>query len=200
MQPNDALDATLAAARARDAQGDLTGAAAALDAAPEAQQQTGAWLYARGAVAFRLGELPRALGYFEAAVGREPKVAEYRANLGAVLLEQAKRGDEGALERARRELEEALRWGGTQPSVRNNLGMAWLLSKEPSRALSCFEAALAVDGAHVPSLYNRAAALAAMGRDEDALTALDLVLKVAPDFEPALKSRDNTLARLGRKG
>lgn len=192
------LDGVLAAARAKEQAGDLAGAGQVLDGAPPSQRETGAWCYARGAVAFRSGDVAAALKHFEEAVGREPEVAEYRANLGAALLEQARAKAPGALERATKELKEALRWGGTQSSVQNNLGMAYLLSGKPKDALGCFDAALLVAPKDVTALYNRAAALNALGRLEDALAALDATLKVAPDFAPAKASRENTLKRLGR--
>jgi tetratricopeptide (TPR) repeat protein len=198
MDATQQLDAVLEQARAKEQSGDLRGAGSVLDGAPKPQQQTGAWCYARGAVALRLGDVPRAVKHFEEAVGREPEVAEYRANLGAALLEQAKAGQGEALTRALAELTEATRWGGTLPSVQNNLGMAHLLKGDTAKALACFDAALQVDARHVPTLYNRAAALNAAGRLEDALAALDAVLKVAPDFEPARTSRANTLKKLGR--
>ncbi len=192
------LDGVLVAARAKEQAGDLAGAGKVLDGASASQRETGAWCYARGAVAFRLGDVAAALRHFEEAVGREPEVAEYRANLGAALLEQAKAKVPGALERATAELQEAVRWGGTQSSVQNNLGLAYLLSGRPQDALGCFDAALKVAPKDVTALYNRAAALNALGRLEDALAALDAALKVAPDFAPARTSRENTLKKLGR--
>lgn len=194
--PNE-LDRLLDQARAKENAGDLQGAAALLDGAPESHRG-GAWHYARGAIALRGGRLAEAVTHFEAAVAKEPEVSEYRSNLGAALLEQAKAGDAAAVPKALAALELAVAWGPTLPGPHTNLALARLMSGDAAGALKAADRALAIDATHVPALYNRAAALNALGRLEDCLAALDATLAVAKDYAPALTSRTNTLKKLGR--
>jgi tetratricopeptide (TPR) repeat protein len=191
------IDGTLQEARTREQAGDLAGAVALLDQTPELER-TGAWFYARGAMAVRQGRLDDAVSQLEQAVRREPEVAEYRSNLGAALLEKAKAGDAVAGRRALEELELAVQWGATLPDVFANLSFARLVAGDARGALSAADVGLRLDEQHVPTLYNRAAALSALKQLPECLKALEQVLKLAPDFAPALQSRKNTLEKLGR--
>lgn len=191
------IDSVLAEAMKKERAGDLAGARGVLDAAPEAVR-TGAWHYARGTVALRGGQVPEAVTRFEEAVRREPEIAEYRSNLGAALLELAKAGDRAAGARALTELEKAAQWGASLPDVHANLSFARLMAGDAAGALAAADAAVAMDAGHAPSLYNRAAALHALGRLEDALAALDATLKAAPGLPPAVASRASLLKKLGR--
>lgn len=193
------VEALLARAREQENAGDAKGALALLDGAAPPLKTYGTWLYAHGALALRTGDVDGALRDFEAAVEREPELAELRANLGAALLEKAKAGEAAALPRATTELERAVQLSPRLPNAHHNLGTARLLAGRAQAALDAFDAALKLDPRHVPTLYNRAAALHALGKEEAALKALDATLAVAPDFAPAQESRRNTLARLGRK-
>jgi tetratricopeptide (TPR) repeat protein len=195
--PEHELDQLLKKARQAAEGGDFAAAGTVLDGAPEGFRGAGSWNYARGGVALRAGQVELALKYLEEAVRLEPEVAEYRSNLGAALLEQAKAGVPGALERALEVLEGALRWGPVFPTTHTNLGLAYLMSKQFTEALDAFDAALRLDATHVPALYNRAATLHAMGRLKPCLAALDATLAVAPGFPPAVESRKNVAAKLG---
>lgn len=194
--PNE-IDRLLDQARAKETSGDRNGAVALLDGAPETLR-TGAWSYARGTLALRGGDVKQAIAFFETAVAKEPELAEYRSNLGAALLELAKAGDKAAGQRALEELELAVQWGPTLPGTHTNLGLARLVAGDAKGALAALDQALKIDPKHVPALYNRAAALNALGRLDDCLVALDATLAVAPDFAPALTSKTNTLKKLGR--
>lgn len=194
--PNE-IDRLLDKARAKETSGDRTGAVALLDGAPETLR-TGAWSYARGALALRGGDVKLAITFFETAVAKEPELAEYRSNLGAALLELAKAGDPASGQRALEELELAVQWGPTLPGTHTNLGLARLVKGDATGALAALDQALTIDPKHVPALYNRAAALNALGRLDDCLAALDATLALAPDFAPALTSRQHTLKKLGR--
>ncbi len=193
------LEALLAKVRARQDQGEVAGARALLDAAPPELKRFGTWLYAHGSLSLLLKETEQAISDFEAAVAREPELAEFRANLGAALLERAKAGDAKALARATAELETAAALGPVLPNTLNNLGTAQLLGGKPALALRSFEAALRVDPKHVPALYNRAAALNAQGHLEACMRALDATLAVDPTFGPAQESRARTQLRLAPK-
>lgn len=191
------IDAKLEAARLREQAGDLAGAQAVLDATPE-PERTGAWFYARGAMAVRAGRFAEGVAQLELAVQREPEVAEYRSNLGAALLEQAKAGDAAAGQRALEQLELAVQWGATLPEVFANLAFARLVNGDAKGALAAADVGLRLDRRHVGALYNRAAALNALGQLVPCLATLDELLSVAPGFAPAVQSRANTLQKLGR--
>ena len=156
------------------------------------------WHYARGAVAARLGQLDEAVALLEQAVQLEPEVAEYRSNLGASLLEKLKAGDKASGARALEQLELAVQWGATLPEVYANLSFARLAAGDTQGAIFAADEAVRLDPKHVASLYNRAAALNALGQLEPCLQTLDALLKLVPDFPPAVQSRANTLDRLGR--
>lgn len=199
MNPSAPLDAVLAQARALEKAGQLAAAAAALDAQAAAFATSGLWHYARGAIAFRLGQAEAALAHFEAAVKHEPEVAEYRSNLGAALLDQARRTSQPEpLARALVELTEALRWGPSLPSTRVNLGLACLMSGQPAQALGHFDRALADAPGDLAALYNRAAALKQLGRAQECVAALDQVLALQPGFAPAVQARAQVTASSGR--
>lgn len=188
----DALKAAFALVQA----GRVREAAAALEAADDETKASSGWSLARGTVALKLGELARAVTLYERAVELEPEVPEVLANLGGALLEQAKAGDAAALRRALEVLTPCCAMGPRLPDAHTNLGMAKLLSGDPEGALGSFAQALQLDPRHVPALYDRAAALNALGRHAECLKALDATLAVDPKFAPALESRKNTLAKL----
>jgi tetratricopeptide (TPR) repeat protein len=189
------VDTVLAEARQKELAGDLLGALKALEGAPE-KERTGAWFYARGAMAVREGKLDEAVAQLEQAVKREPEVAEYRSNLGAALLEKVKAGDAAVGARALEELELAVQWGATLPEVYANLSFARLVSGNARSALAAADIGLRLDQKHVPSLFNRAAALNALKQYGTCIDTLDELLRSSPGFAPAVQSKKNTLERM----
>ena len=189
------LENVLALARQKEQAGDLPGALLALEAAPE-KERTGAWHYARGAMAVRQGKLDEAVVQLERAVKREPEIAEYRSNLGAALLEKMKAGDAAAGKGALEHLELAVQWGATLPEVYANLSFARLADGNALGALAAADIGIRIDEKHVPSLFNRAAALNALKQYGSCIDTLDEILKRSPGFAPAVQSRANTLARM----
>ncbi|MDP2273179.1 MAG: hypothetical protein Q8N23_19350 [Archangium sp.] len=189
------LENALTVARQKEQAGDLPGAVLALESAPE-KERTGAWHYARGAMAVRAGQLDEAVGQLELAVKREPEIAEYRSNLGAALLEKLKAGDAAAGKGALEQLELAVQWGATLPEVYANLSFARLADGNALGALAAADIGLRIDEKHVPSLFNRAAALNALKQYGTCIDTLDELLKLSPGFAPAVQSRANTLARM----
>lgn len=181
---NAARDALLDEAKKRADKGDLKGSADLLDKAVEPLRHSGSYHYARGGVAIRLGDLDRAISEFTAACELDPEVAEFHGNLGGALLEKA-RADQSLLPRAKEVLLRAVSLSPRLPDVHNNLGTAQLASGDAKAALASFDAALRLNGRHVPTLYNRAAALKALGRMDEAKKTLDACLAVDPSFAPA---------------
>ncbi len=184
------LERLLQTAQSKASAGDLGGAAALLDEAEPAVKARGLWAYARGTVALKSGDVDGAVRFFEQAVEREPELPEPLANLGGALLEKAKAGDAAALQRAKGLLEQAVAMKPKTPDAHTNLGMARLLSKDAQGALQAFEQALKLEPRHVPALYDKAAALNALGKKQECLAALEATLAVDPTFAPALQSRE----------
>ena len=204
---SDALRAVLDDAAAREQGGDRAGAIAVLDGAREAHAASALFHYARGAVLVRAGRVDDGIAALTEAAGIEPDVPEVQANLGAALLERAQRRGPAALSSAESQADVAraleLLTGAAKAKpmladVHANHGRALALTGRVPEALAAYERALALDGRHVPALYGQAAALHLAGRDADALVVLDALLAIAPGFEPAVRSRENTLRRLGR--
>lgn len=185
----------MAEALKREQAGDLQGAVQALEGAPE-KERTGAWHYARGAMAARSGKLDDAVTQLEQAVKREPEIAEYRSNLGAALLEKVKAGDPSVGPRALEELELAVQWGATLPEVYANLSFARLVAGNANGALAAADIGLRLDQKHVACLFNRAAALNALKQYGTCIDTLEELLRIAPGFAPALQSKKNTLERM----
>ncbi len=190
------LDTLLEKARTLEAKGDLAGAVTTLQGAPEPLKNRGLWNYARGSLAFRQGDLDTAQQHFEKAVEAEPEIAEYRSNLGAVLLERAKNGDAAAGAKALEVMKGAMRWGAALPETYVNYGLALLVAKRHEEALRAFDQALAMDKMHVNARYNRAAALNALEKYDEALVALDALLKDVPNHPQAAASRKKLAERL----
>lgn len=191
------VDGVLEEARKKEQSGDLAGAQQVLDAAPE-KERTGAWHYARGAMAVRAGQLDEGVRQLEKAVQREPEIAEYRSNYGAALLEKVKAGDASVGKLALEQLELAVQWGASLPDVYANLSFARLVNGDAKGALAAADVGVRLDEKHVASLYNRAAALNALNQLVPCLSTLETLLKLAPGFAPAVTSRANTLKKMGR--
>ena len=209
MNHTESLQNLLEEVHTLERQGDVGRACELLDNAAEPLRQMGRLHYVRGALAFRAGDVVRAISSFERAVELEPRTAEYQSNLGAALFERARRT--GALmpgvsdprvaedlHRAAKILELAATLSPELPDVFNNLGMARAACGQPEAALEAYDRALEMDARDVHALYNRAAALHLLGREQECLAVLDRLIELAPDFAPARASRENTLRRLGR--
>ena len=78
------------------------------------------------------------------------------------------------------------------------LGMNLLARGAYSDALSHFHAAVDADPNNYMSFYKRATVYLAMSRSRPALTDLDTVLKMKPDFVKARHQRGGVLLKMGR--
>lgn len=190
------LDAALAEAMTLRDNGDRPGAVRKLEGVATPVKLFGIWHYARGTLALEQGDIPLAVREFEAAVQAEPLVPEFRANLGAALLEKVKNGDKLTLPRVLKLLQEAVNEEPKLPHVHVNYGVAKLVAGDAAGALVAFDRALALDPQHLPALYNRAGALDGLGKHAEALAALDKVLKLDPKHEAAIESRARVAAKL----
>lgn len=78
-------------------------------------------------------------------------------------------------------------------------GIKYLSIKQPAEALSNFHQAVALAGStdYLP-FYHRATALLAVGRAEQAISDLDVVLERRPSFSSARLQRANALLRIGK--
>lgn len=186
---SDQLQDLLKQANAKRTAGDRAGAVLLLETASDPVKAFGTWRYARGTLAMELGDVATAIKEFEQAAEREPSVPEFRANLGAALLEKGKQGDHAALRRALEVLTQCALEEPKLPHPYTNLGMAKLVLDDPKGALDCFDRALLLDPDHVPSLYNRGAVLKGLGRYSDSLAMIDKILKLDPKFQPAIDAR-----------
>ncbi|MBX5482876.1 MAG: tetratricopeptide repeat protein [Myxococcaceae bacterium] len=206
----EALRALLDQVRRTEAAGDRIAAHRLLDRAPLELRRFGSFHYARGALAFRLGDVTRAVEAFEQAVQLEPLVAEFHANLGAALFERARRtggleprGENAPLHadllRAEAALQRAAELTPKLSSVFNNLGLVRCELGQWTDALDAFDRALSLNPRDVHALYNRAAALSQLNRHEESLTTLEAILEIDPSFGPARASRKSTLERLERQ-
>ncbi len=199
-RPEVELEELLGEARELENAGKADEARRLLADVPEVMQRFGSYHYARGALAFRAGDLDEAIAAFTKAVGEEPRIAEYYGNLGAALLERSRQGSGTSdLQRAAMTLERAADLGPKLPAPYVNHGLALQLLGRNEDALEALAKALALDADDTSALYNTAATCHALGREDKCLEALDRLLAVDGAFVPALRSRCATLARLGRK-
>jgi tetratricopeptide (TPR) repeat protein len=191
----DELQALLKQANGKRTAGDRALAVKLLETASDPVKAFGTWRYARGTLAMELGDLATAIAQFEEAARREPAIPEFRANLGAALLEKGKQGDQGALHRALEILQQCVGEQPKLPHAHTNLGIAKLVLEDPNGALVCFDRALAMDPGHIPSLYNRGAVLRGLGRLEESLATIEKILKLDPKFQPAIDAKQKLLER-----
>lgn len=195
--PVDVFDELLAKVRALELAGDLPQAIATLEAVPEQQKERGLWAFVRGALALRSNDVDGAVTFFEHAVDVDPEIAEYWANLGSALLARARGGNAAAGTRALEVFETALRWAPKQAEVWASYAVALLLAGKKELALKACDDALARAPDHPAATFNRAAVLAALGREREALTVLDALVKAQPALSEAQVARTRLAAKLG---
>ncbi len=144
-----------------------------------------------GVEAFKRKRWDDARAAYERAVALNPRDAEAHAKLG-VLAQRA--GDAAAAEAS---YLTALRDDPENVDALNNLGAIYIQRREWSRALDYLTTALRRNPESIEALYNRAVALAGLGRKEEARAALRDVLKrfsSDPRFEPYRRGAQYLLA------
>jgi len=130
--------------------------------------------HALGDVAMKRGQAQEAESAFQRAVALNPRDAGAQAKLG-LLAQRA--GDDGAAERFYRD---ALALDPDQALARNNLGTLYLKRQQWAEALEQFTIAVRRDPTDVDVALNRAVALDALGRREDARAAAETLLRNLP--------------------
>jgi len=157
----------------------------------ESYSEVAMYRFALGSLRYRVGQRSEALADFEAAHRLQPRVAEYLANIGFVLLDGAmsagphKGVDSDQLTQALQRLEAAAKLGPKVASVYTSLGLARELSGDAAGSLLALERAIELAPDDPRPRYNMAATLFAVGDQLAARACLDALLSDHPDFEPA---------------
>jgi tetratricopeptide (TPR) repeat protein len=158
---------------------------AALTAAP-AIDTAAIWHHARAHVLVGLGRSDDAIAAADRAVALEPGVPDFATNLAAALLQRYRANkDRGDLDKARAALDAAVEVGVRTSEVRATLAIVLEQLGLPALALTVCDDNLRLFPDDAPTLYNRAAALMALGRKEEALATLTAL---APRFPPAAEA------------
>jgi tetratricopeptide (TPR) repeat protein len=184
-------------ARARDvAARDPPAALALLQNAPD--EGDGLLHHARSALLLRLGRADDAVAAAERAVALLPDVPDVAANLGTALLHRV-RGLDGApareaARRARDLLAGVVAAGPRFPEAGASLALACELAGDAQAALAAADENLRRFPDDVGTHFNRASALKALGRIDDAVSVLRALVARHPAFAPAHEA----LQRLAR--
>ena len=129
----------------------------------------------------------QALDFYQNAVKANPQSAEALTRLGDTLFD-LQRFDEAA-----ESYDGSLRLNPRNATVRMDLGLCWFLRtpRDLDRAITEFEAALAIDARHEKSLQNLTAALIEKGDLSGARQALERLTAVSPSNPsiPGLRAR-----------
>ncbi|MEO6665576.1 MAG: tetratricopeptide repeat protein, partial [Nitrospiria bacterium] len=147
--------------------------------------------YNLGLLALRRGNPEDAASAFTRAATFNPSDAGARAHLGLLAL---RRGDAADAEA---EFQRALSIDPSQRDSLNNLGTLYMEHREWARALALFTRALEKEPFFLEAAYNRAVALSALHRDDEARDALRVVRSRLPPeerFDPYRKGVDHLLA------
>lgn len=108
------------------------------------------------------GKLAEATPLLRAAASENAGSDVAHANLGTAFLKQGRTAD------AARELSRAAELNPGNAPTQEALGQTWMLLKEPAKAATAFQAALAQDGSNSTLLYNAALALFDSGKAAEA--------------------------------
>jgi tetratricopeptide (TPR) repeat protein len=148
------------------------------------------------------GQLDEALRWYERFIQLNPKFAEGWNNLGEAHVRLALKGgqmDEARMKMALDCFKRAAYLDDRLSIARSNLGFCHLKMGNAKEALAAYDSAVAAAAPNDSPLAHsgRAEALAALGRDDEALDELDRLLHVHPNFVPALWTKAAILARRG---
>jgi tetratricopeptide (TPR) repeat protein len=182
---DEALHTLLARARAQAGR-DPAGALALLDSSG---RDDALLHHARGTLLVRLGRFDDAVAALERAVSLQPEVVDFAANLGAALLQLARSrsGDaqRNIVLRARDLLADAVQQQPVFPDAGAALILVHQLLGDTDAALAAADANLRRFPEDIPTWFNRASALKAAGRIDDAAAVLQRLVQRHPEFTPA---------------
>ena len=122
-------------------------------------------------------KLAQATPLLRAAAAENPGSDVAHANLGTAYLKEGRTAD------AARELTRAAELNPANAHTEEALGQAWMLLKQPARAATAFQAAVARDGSNSTLLYNAALALFDSGKAAEAESMLARMNDVASSPE-----------------
>jgi tetratricopeptide (TPR) repeat protein len=149
-------------------------------------------LHLLGAVRHQQGQRTQAAELIGQAVGLRPDVAIYHASLAEV------HRASGQLEEAVARGCDAIRLGMTEPSVRNNLGLALHVLGRHTEAAGAFLAVLESHPTDALAHTNLGASLQALGDLDRALEHMKRAVELAPQLAPARNNLGQFLLELGR--
>jgi predicted Zn-dependent protease len=183
----DAVHALLARARSL-AERDPAAALELLDG--ERHDDDGLFHHARAALCLRTGRIDDAVAAAARASALLPDVVDVRANLGAALLQRVRglRGDaaKAAAVRARDVLVDVVARGPRFPDAGAALVLAHELCGEPAAAIAAADDNLRRFPGDPVTSFNKASALRAAGRVDDARAILQALAGARPPFAPAV--------------
>ncbi|MDR3525921.1 MAG: sulfotransferase [Rhizomicrobium sp.] len=145
-----------------------------------------------GLLLLRLGFPSDAAREAEAALERNPDLAEAWSTLGAA------RTALGETDKALACLNRAIALSPDDPEIFKTLGQVALQRDLPDAALDFFDKALARQPRAITAQLGRAEALAALGRQGDALVASEEAIRLDPGYANAIAMRGSVLKQLGR--
>ena len=223
----NAINQTLARARAFDQQGRLAEAVDAYRQFLTIEPRNGDVLQLLGIALARIGRTVEAVEALSAAAAVQPGNPVLQANLGNALNETGRHSEAlasygravalkpdfapghrgrgmtllrlGQAEAAVQALSNAVRLQPDNASFHNDLGVALERLDRKADALSHFDRAAQLNPSHVEAHHNRGLLEAALGRHSQALASLDRALALQPQRAAIHANRGNVLADLGRE-
>jgi len=149
-------------------------------------------LLLRAGVLQQLGDVPAALGDYDAVLQSQPKHAEALSNRGVLLARVGKLPE--AVESFRRATEAAPDF----PDAHNNLGNALRDSGRLLEAVGALREAIRLRPDFPEAFNNLGVALALLQRYDEAISAYKTALAIRPAYLDALNNLGNVLQRCGR--
>lgn len=141
------------------------------------------WHHARANVLLALGRVDDGIVAADRAVTLAPGLPDLASTLGTALLARFRtHGAVSDLDSAARVLDDAVCMGPRTPQVRATLAVAWSQQGRHADAIVACDDNLRLFPDDAPTLFNRAAALLAMGRRDEAKATLS---SLSLSFPPA---------------
>jgi tetratricopeptide (TPR) repeat protein len=172
-------------------QGDYEGAIAKFDKALKIKMHD-LVLSNKGLSLHMTGDLPKALGCFNAALALNPVNVEALYNRGNTL------NALGRFDEAIKSFEQVIRISRNHFRAFTNLGNALLALQRHEDALSCYERALQIEPNCPDALNGRSLILQMLGEYRDALSGYEKALALRPHHAESLGNRGLLYVELGR--